>query len=132
MALHVAVPAADGVKTPAEVITPPDEVQVTALLYAPVPLTVATQVEVWAVLIDAGLATTVIPVTVATTGVAVIDMLAVPDFVLSCVEVAVQLPVPIPEGVKTPDCVIVPPVAVHVTDVVKFPLPDTVLVHVAV
>jgi hypothetical protein len=27
----------------------------------------------------------------------------------------VQVPVPVPDGVKTPPCVIVPPVAVHVT-----------------
>lgn len=32
-----------------------------------------------------------------------------------CVEVAVQVPAPEPEGVKTPPAVIVPPVAVHVT-----------------
>jgi hypothetical protein len=33
----------------------------------------------------------------------------------SSVEVAVTVAVPTPEGVKTPDEVIVPPVAVHVT-----------------
>lgn len=101
--MHVAVPAPDGVKTPPEVMLPPVAVQVTALLYAPVPLTVATQVEVCEVPIDEGLATTEIPVTVATTGVDVIEMLAVADFVLSCVEVAMQLPAPVPDGVKTPD-----------------------------
>lgn len=115
--MQLAVPAPDGVKTPLEVILPPVAVHVTALLYAPVPLTVATHVAVCDVLIDDGLATTEIPVTVATTAVDVIDMLAVPDLVLSWFEVALQVPVPVPEGVNTPDCVIVPPVAVHVTDV---------------
>lgn len=115
--MHVAVPAPDGVKAPPEVMLPPVAVQVTALLYAPVPLTVATHVDVCEVLIDDGLATTEIPVTVATTDVEVIEILAAADFVLSCVEVAMQLPVPVPDGVNTPDCVMVPPVAVQVTDV---------------
>lgn len=117
LALQVAVPAPDGVKTPVDVMLPPVAVQTTALLYAPVPLTVATHVAVCEVPIEAGLATTVIPVTVATTGVDVMDMFAVLDFVLSCVEVALQVPVPVPDGVKTPDCVMVPPVALQVTDV---------------
>ena len=44
-------------------------------------------------------------------------MLAVPETLVNpdCADVAVQLPVPVPEGVKTPACVIVPPVAVHET-----------------
>jgi len=33
----------------------------------------------------------------------------------ACVELAIQLAVPAPDGVKTPAEVIVPPVAVHVT-----------------
>ena len=40
---------------------------------------------------------------------------AVPDLLPSCVEVAVQVPTPGPEGEKTPFSVMVPPVAVHAT-----------------
>lgn len=49
-----AVPAAVGVKTPEEVIEPPVADQLTALLNAPVPVTVAEQVEVWLVRMEAG------------------------------------------------------------------------------
>jgi len=38
-----------------------------------------------------------------------------PDFVVSCVEVAVMIAVPVPLGVKTPAEVTEPPVADHVT-----------------
>jgi hypothetical protein len=62
--VQLAEPAPDGVKTPEEVIVPPVAVHVTALLNAPVPATVAEQVDVCAVLIEAGEAETVIPVTV--------------------------------------------------------------------
>jgi len=44
----------------------------------------------------------------------------------------VQLPVPMPEGVNTPPAVIVPPVAVHVTALLKVPVPDTVAEQVEV
>lgn len=40
---------------------------------------------------------------------------AVPKLDVSCVEVAVTLAGPTPDGVKTPPLVTVPPVAVHVT-----------------
>ena len=43
-----------------------------------------------------------------------------------------QLPVPVPDGVKTPPAVIVPPVAVHVTALLKVPVPDTVAEQVEV
>jgi hypothetical protein len=55
----------EGVKTPPAVIVPPVAVQVTALLKAPVPDTVAEQVEVWAVVMEDGIAATATPVTVA-------------------------------------------------------------------
>ena len=58
MALQVAVPAPDGVKRPEEVMVPPVAVQVTALLYDPVPDTVAAHCDVWPVLIDEGVAAT--------------------------------------------------------------------------
>ena len=50
----VAVPEAAGVKTPEEVIEPPVADQLTVLLNAPVPVTVAVQVEVWLVKMEAG------------------------------------------------------------------------------
>jgi hypothetical protein len=46
LAVMVAVPAAVGVKAPEEVIEPPVADQLTALLNAPVPVTMAVQVEV--------------------------------------------------------------------------------------
>jgi hypothetical protein len=117
VALQVPVPVPDGVKTPPWVMVPPVAVHVTPELNAPVPLTVATQVEVCELFMVDGLATTAIPVTVTGTTVDVTIMDAEPDFVLSCVEVALQVPVPVPDGVNTPACVIVPPVADHVTEV---------------
>jgi hypothetical protein len=54
----------DGVNTPPGVIVPPVADHVTPVANAPVPLTVAEQVEVCDVLIEDGVATTVIPVTV--------------------------------------------------------------------
>jgi hypothetical protein len=117
VALQLPLPVPDGVKTPPAVIVPPVAVHVTAELYAPVPATVATQVAVCPVVIDEGVAITVIPVTVMGGAVAVTVIFAEPDtFVYPvCVDVALQLPVPVPEGVNTPPAVIVPPVAVHVT-----------------
>ena len=102
---------------PPAVIVPPVADQVTAELYAPVPVTVAMQVAVCPVAMDEGVAITVIPVTVTGGAVAVTVMFADPKrFVYpACVELAMQLPVPVPNGVNTPPAVIVPPVAVHVT-----------------
>ena len=65
VALQVPAPVPDGVNTPPCVMEPPVALQVTLLLNAPVPLTVATQVEIWPVVIEDGLAATVMPVTVA-------------------------------------------------------------------
>ncbi len=42
-----------------------------------------------------------------------------------------HVPEPGPEGVKTPESVMVPPVAVQLTAVLKFPLPDTVALQFA-
>ena len=74
-----AVPASDGVNTPPAVIVPPVADQVTAELYAPVPVTVATQVAVCPVAMDEGVAITVTPVTVTVVGAAVTVMFAAPD-----------------------------------------------------
>jgi hypothetical protein len=116
-AVQLAVPRPDGVKTPPCVMVPPVADHVTPLLYAPVPLTVATHVEVCAVVIEDGFAATAMLVTVGVTLVTAIG--AVPDIFVkpACVDVAVHVPVPVPDGVKTPPCVIVPPVAVHTTPV---------------
>jgi hypothetical protein len=47
----------------------------------------------------------------------------VPDFEVSCVEVAVMVAVPVPEGVNTPEDVIVPSVAPQVTAELYDPVP---------
>ena len=65
-------------------------------------------------------------------GAKAIVTLAEPDLVESCIEVAVTVAVPAPEGANTPVEVIVPLVAVQVTPELKFPLPSTVAVHVLV
>ena len=88
------------------------------MLYAPVPATVATHCAVCEALIETGVATTATDVTViGAVGTAVIAIDAAPDTLVepACVEVALHVPEPTPEGVKRPDCVMVPPVAVHVT-----------------
>ena len=64
VALQVPVPVPDGVNTPPEVMVPPVAVQVTPVLKAPVPFTVAVQVEVLSDVIEDGVATTETPVTV--------------------------------------------------------------------
>ena len=95
-------------------IVPPVAVQVTAELYAPVPWTTAEHCDVWICVIDAGVAVTVTDVMVIVTAVTV--RLADPNLVVSWVEVAVMVAVPVPPGVNTPAEVIEPPVAVQVTD----------------
>ena len=73
------------------------------------------QVDVCVVLIDDGVHTRETLVIAGDADVTV--TFAVPEMFVDpcCVEVAVQVPVPAPEGVNTPAEVIVPPVAVHVT-----------------
>ena len=63
-AVQVPVPAAVGVNTPPDVMAPPVAVHVTALLNMPVPNTVAAQVDVCAVEMDAGVGATVMEVIV--------------------------------------------------------------------
>jgi hypothetical protein len=115
VAVQVPVPTPEGVNTPPDVIVPPVALHVTLLLKAPVPLRFARQVAVCEVLIDDGFAITTMPVTVPEIGAADMPIEAVAYLVLSCVDVAVQVPVPTPEGMNTPLDVIVPPVALHVT-----------------
>ena len=54
---------------------------------------------------------------------------AVPDLLESCVDVAVMVAVPAPDGAKRPDDVIVPLVAVHVTGTLDAPLPKVEAEH---
>ena len=77
--MHELVPVPDGVNTPPDVIVPPVAVQVTAVLKAPVPVTVAAQVAVCDVVMEEGVVITETLVTVTTGGVAVIVILAVPE-----------------------------------------------------
>jgi hypothetical protein len=72
VALQVPVPVPDGVNTPAAVMVPPVAVHVTPVANAPVPFTVAAQMEVCDVLIEDGLAATVMLVIVGVTFVTVI------------------------------------------------------------
>ena len=123
----VAVPAPVGVKTPKGVIVPPVAVQATAELNAPVPSTVAAQADVCEVRMDAGAQTA--ETVVIVDGVAVTVTVAVPDAAVSCVEVAVMVAVPAPEGTKMPEEVIAPPVAVQVTAGLNVPVPSTVAVQ---
>jgi hypothetical protein len=58
------VPVPDGVNTPLDVMLPPVADQVTPVANAPVPLTVAEQVEVLSDVMEDGVATTEMPVTV--------------------------------------------------------------------
>lgn len=132
--MQLPVPVPDGVKTPPAVIVPPVAVHVTALLKVPVPDTVAEQVEVCAVVMEDGIAATATPVTVAVAEGEETAICAVPEILVkpACAGCAVQLPVPVPEGVNTPPAVMVPPVAVHVTALLIDPVPVTVAEHVEV
>jgi hypothetical protein len=116
VAVMVAVPVPEGVNTPEDVIVPSVAPQVTAELYDPVPCTVAVQVDVWVVRIDAGEQSTETEVIVDG---AVTVTVALPDLVESCVDVAVIVAVPVLEAVNTPALLTVPMVVGltdHVTD----------------
>ena len=119
VAVMVAVPVVVGVKTPV-VLTEPilDGLRdhVTALLKLPVPLTVAVQADVCVVRTEAGEQATETEVIV---DCVVTVTVALPDFVESCVDVAVMVAVPVPAGVKTPALLTVPMLGGltdHVTD----------------
>ncbi|MGA3371217.1 MAG: hypothetical protein ABSC48_05595 [Terracidiphilus sp.] len=115
VAVIVAVPAPAGVKTPALVTVPMLDGltdHVTAVLKLPVPATVAAQADVCVVRIDAGLQATETEVIVGGT---VTVTVAEPDLVVSCVEVAVMVAVPAPDGVKTP-VLLTEPMFVGLTD----------------
>jgi hypothetical protein len=105
VAVIVAVPVPAGVNTPEVVIAPSDAAQVTAELYDPVPCTVAVQVDVCVVRMDAGEQPTETEVIVD--GAATVTV-ASPDLVESCVDVAVMVAVPVLEAVNTPALLTVP------------------------
>jgi hypothetical protein len=131
VAVMVAAPAPAGVKVPDELMVPPVAAQVTAELNTPVPCTVAVQVDVCVIRMADGVQSTetevIAGVTVTETATS-----ADPDSVASWVEVAVMVAVPVPAGVKTPDELIVPPVAAQVTAELNAPVPCTVAVQVDV
>ena len=77
------------------------------------PVTVAEQLLVCEVLIEAGEHETVTEVIVD--AAADTATLLEPDLVASCVDVALMTAVPVPLGVNTPAAVITPPVADQVT-----------------
>ena len=112
----VAVPVPEGVNTPEDVIVPSVAPQVTAELYDPVPCTVAVQLDVCVVRMDAGEQFTETEVIVDG---AVTVTVALPDLVESCVDVAVMVAVPTLAGVRTPALLTVPMLVGltdHVTD----------------
>jgi hypothetical protein len=116
VAVIVAVPVPAGVNTPEVVIAPSDAAQVTAELYDPVPCTVAVQVDVCVVRMDAGEQPTETEVIMDG---AVTVTVASPDLVESCVDVAVMVAVPVLEAVNTPALLTVPMLVGltdHVTD----------------
>jgi uncharacterized membrane protein len=116
VAVITAVPTPAGVNTPEEVIAPSDAAQVTAELNDPVPCTVAAQVDVCVVRMDAGEQPTETEVIVD--GAATVTV-AMPDLVESCFDVAVMVAVPVPAGVRTPALLTVPMLVGltdHVTD----------------
>jgi hypothetical protein len=116
VAVIIAVPTPAGVNTPEELIVPSDAPQATAELNDPLPCTVAVQVDVCVVRMDAGEQTTETEVIVDG---AVTVTVALPDLVESCVDVAVMVAVPVPAGVRTPALLTVPMLVGltdHVTD----------------
>jgi len=91
-----------------------------------VPDTVAAHVAVCVVRIVPGVQFTLTPVMVEAAFTVTAED---PVFVASCVDVAVMVAVPAPDGVNTPAAVIAPPVADHVTPVLKLPVPVTLAAH---
>lgn len=92
-------------------------------------MTFAVHDDVWAVVIDPGMQFTATPVI---TEAAFTATLALPDFVLSCTEVATMDAVPGPLGVNTPEPLTVPAVdgfRDQITEGLKVPSPVTFAVQ---
>jgi hypothetical protein len=130
VAVIVMEPTLEGVKTPTDEIVPEDADHLTLELKPPVPPTKALQLLVWVSEIVAGAHATPTEVTVGP-GLVTITV-ADPVLLVSCVDVARITLFPVVEGVNRPPAVIVPPVADHVTDVLKLPVPVTVAAHALV
>jgi hypothetical protein len=113
VAVIVAIPVRDEVKTPDGLIDPILLLHVTAELYAPVPLTVAAHWEFCAVVIVDGAQLTVTEVIVGAGDVIVTEAFPLTDG--SCTDVAKIVATPVVDGVKTPDGEMLPLVALHVT-----------------
>ncbi|HEV2487589.1 MAG TPA: hypothetical protein VGT08_18860 [Terracidiphilus sp.] len=135
VAVIVAVPVAAGVKTPA-LLTVPILVgltdQATDVLKLPVPETLAVQVDVCEDRMEVGEQDTDTDVIVDP---AVTVTVAEPNLVVSCVDVAVIVAVPVATGVKTPALLTVPifvGLTDHVTAELKLPVPVTLAVHAEV
>jgi hypothetical protein len=119
VAVITVVPALVGVKNPEDVIVPSVAFQVTAELYDPVPCTVAVQLDVCVVRMDAGEQSTETEVIVDGAVTVTTVTVALPDLVESCADVAVMVAVPVPTGVRTPALLTVPMLVGltdHVTD----------------
>ena len=104
----------------------------TVLVKAPEPVTVGVQVAVCAVVMEEGEHTRLTPVMA---GAAVVTaMFAVPEMFTkpATEEWAVQVAEPEAEGVKTPLELMVPPVADHMTALLKAPVPETLAAQVVV
>ena len=107
-------------------------VRSTVLVKAPVPITVGVQEEVCAVVMVVGVQASVTPVMVG--GTAVTAIVAEPETLVNpaCTECAMQRTLPLSVGVKIPFEVMLPPVAVQVTALLKAPVPETAAAQVEV
>ena len=102
--MQLPVPVPDGVNTPPAVIVPPFAVHVTAELYAPVPALSRRMLQSALCVMDERRCDYSDPGDGDGGGAAVTVIFAEPDtFVYPAwAELALQLPVPVPEGVNTP------------------------------
>lgn len=125
----VLVETTGAVKSPDVEIEPRVALHVTALLKLPVPVTVAEHWLVWLDWIVEGEHITVTEVIVPDGFTVTVVM---PDLDVSCDEVAVMV-TGVVEGtigaLKTPEAVIEPPLAIHVTPELKLPVPVTDAEH---
>ena len=120
---------AGAVSTPAEEIAPAEADQVTAFEKLLVPATAAVQSDV--VPVCTGVWQETVTEVIEGAG-AVTTTLAVPLLVGSCVLIAVTVTVPGVDGAVRAPLEIVPADALHVTEVLKLPVPVTEDVHVLV
>jgi hypothetical protein len=122
--------AAGAVNSPAELMDPPDTLQVTAVLKLPVPCTVALHCDVAPVVTVEGEQATDTEEIVGSAAACTV-MAVVPDFDVSSVLVAVTVTLAAAAGaVKSPaELIDPPPETDHVTAVLKLPVPCTLAEH---